>query len=98
MLISYGLMNIVVFSKIIEPIRIWIIERSNFFGGLISCSMCFSFWSGILLSLIYSPSNALFFNFNTTLPFILLSSFLDGLLSSGGVYFINTLVEKLERN
>lgn len=91
-------MNIVVFSKIIEPIRIWIIERSNFLGGLITCSMCFSFWGGILSTLIYSPSNEFFFNNNTTLPIILLSAFINGLLSSGGVYFINSIVEKMERN
>lgn len=97
-LASFGLSNIIVYGKIFQTQRDYITSRSNFFGSLINCIMCFSFWSGILLSLIYSPSNALLFNFNTSLPLILLSSFIDGLYSSGSVYLINTIIEKLERN
>lgn len=97
LLISFGLSNIIVYGKIFEKQRQYIIEHSNFFGSLISCIMCFSFWSGILLSLVYSPSNALFFSNDTSLYLLPIKLFLDGLLSSGGVYFINTIVEKLER-
>ena len=93
----FGLSNITVYSTLFEPIRIKITEKSNFFGKLINCIMCFSFWSGVFLSLVYSPSNALFFENSTSLLLIPLKLFLDGLLSSGGVYFINTIVEKLER-
>ena len=96
-LASFGLSNIIVYGKIFEKQRNWITENSTFFGSLLNCIMCFSFWSGFLLSLIYSPSNALLFNFNTSLPLILLSSFIDGLYSSGSVYLINTIIEKLER-
>ena len=96
-LASFGLSNIIVYGKIFQTQRDYITSHSNFFGSLINCIMCFSFWSGIILSLIYSPSNALLFNFNTSLPLILLSSFIDGLYSSGSVYLINTIIEKLER-
>ena len=97
-LASFGLSNIIVYGKIFEKQRDYITQHSNFLGSLINCIMCFSFWSGIILSLIYSPSNALLFNFNTSLPLILLSSFIDGLYSSGSVYLINTIIEKLERD
>ena len=96
-LCSFGLSNIIVYGKIFEKQRNWITEHSTFFGSLLNCIMCFSFWSGILLSFIYSPSNAILFGFNTSLPLIVLSTILDGLYSSGSVYLINTIVEKLER-
>ena len=97
-LASFGLSNIIVYGKIFQTQRDYITSHSNFFGSLINCIMCFSFWSGIILSLIYSPSNALLFNFNTSLPLIVLSSVIDGLYSSGSVYLINTIIEKLERD
>ena len=96
-LISFGMSNIVVYSTLFIKLREYVTERSNFFGQLINCIMCFSFWSGVILSLVYSPSNALFFANSTSILLVPLKLFLDGLLSSGSVYFINSIVEKLEK-
>lgn len=97
-LTSYGLTNIIVYSTLFRPIREFFMKRINFIYELMSCVMCTGFWSGVLLSsLLFSPSNELFLLNDTNVLLILLKLIIDGLLSSGIVYIINTIVEKLER-
>lgn len=98
-IICYGLMNIIVFSELFEPLRNYIDRLGckwkffNFIHELITCPMCISVWIGFLFGVaLYSPSH-IFLNVNTYY-----SWFLDGLLASGGVWIINSIVEFLEEN
>lgn len=101
-LLSYGLMNIMVFGSIFEGLRNFFKEwgesylpfnsLSKFISGILSCPMCFSTWGGFFLSLvIFSPTFTLF---GTPLW---ISWFFDGILSSGAVWIINSIVEWYER-
>ena len=44
-LISYGLTQIIVYGKILDPIR----PKEGKLGQLLSCPMCTGFWVGIFL-------------------------------------------------
>ena len=44
-LVSYGLTQILVYGKILDPIR----PKSGKLGQLLSCSMCTGFWVGLFL-------------------------------------------------
>lgn len=101
-LLSYGLMNIMVFGSIFEGLRdsfkSWgdsylpFNFLGKFISGILSCSMCFSVWGGFFLSLvIFSPTFTLF-----AAP-LWISWFFDGILSSGAVWIINSIVEWYER-
>lgn len=101
-ILSYGLMNIMVFGSIFEGFRNFFKNWGNngikpfnsmgsFISGLLSCPMCFSTWGGFVLSyLIYSPSFEIF-GINHYY-----SWFIDGILSSGAVWIINSIVEWFE--
>lgn len=103
-ILSYGLMNIVVFSSIFSGFRNglkkWgenpfmpLQSVGNFLAELTSCPMCFSTWGGFFLSIfVYSPINTLF----GIKPE--LSWFFDGILSSGAVWAINSIIEWFEEN
>ena len=102
-LISYGLMNIMVYGSIFQGLRNFFKSWGNsnmylsFFGkfidGILSCPMCFSFHGGWFLSLVvFSPTHMIF-----GLP-IWGSWFFDGILSSGAVWAINAVVEYYEEN
>jgi len=56
----FGLVGIVIIitnAYIFESIRLWIIEKSDFFGIFISCSMCIGFWIGLGYSFINKDFN-----------------------------------------
>jgi hypothetical protein len=103
-ILSYGLMNIMVYGSIFAGLRNSLKEwgetknaplrpLGEFLSGLISCPMCFSTWGGFFLGFcIYSPVSELF---NLTDA---LSWFFDGILSSGAVWIINSVVEWFEEN
>jgi hypothetical protein len=103
-MISYGLMNIMVYGSIFPGLRNKINELGNnqytpfkglfkFISGILSCPMCFSTWGGFFLGIfIVSPTNYLF---GTS---VTISWFFDGLLSSGAVWAINAIVEWFEQN
>jgi len=61
-----------------------------FLSGLISCMMCTSTWVGFVMSFVWSPFN------NVLEVHQAVSVFFDGMLASGGVWFINTIVEWFE--
>jgi hypothetical protein len=102
-ILSYGLMNIMVYGSIFQKLRNFFQKWGenkyapfNFLGefisGILSCPMCFSTWGGFVLSLlIYSPTNDMF---GTSLWY---SWFFDGILSSGAVWAINAIVEWYEQ-
>ena len=103
-ILSYGLMNIMVFGSIFQGLRnfflTWGNNKSlpfngiaNFISGIITCPMCFSFHGGWFLSLtVFSPTFVLF---GTPLW---ISWFFDGILSSGAVWAINAIIEWFEEN
>ena len=103
-ILSYGLMNIMVYGSIFQKLRNFFQKwgenklvpfsgLGEFISGILSCPMCFSTWGGFVLSLlIYSPTNVMF---NTPLW---CSWFFDGILSSGAVWAINAIVEWYEQN
>jgi hypothetical protein len=103
-IMSYGLMNIMVYGSIFQGLRDFLKRwgdnkqlpfnfLGNFLSGLINCPLCFSTWSGFVLSLlIFSPTNHIF---NTPLGY---SWFFDGITSAGAVWAINSIIEWFEEN
>jgi hypothetical protein len=103
-ILSYGLMNIMVYGSIFQGLRDFFRKWGDnkhlplsflgeFISGILSCPMCFSFHGGWVLSLlIYSPTNVIF---NTPEWG---SWFFDGILSSGAVWGINAIIEWFEEN
>ena len=105
-LITYGICNIMIYSSIFKTWRnFWDQVNPNFFGTLFTCMICLPTWVGFFGSwLVWSPSehynivteglNMFFF----TIPKGLISSFLDGCLTSGAVWLVHTLQETMERH
>ena len=104
-LISYGICNILIYGSIFQKFRTIIgvdSEQPKFFGKLFSCFMCLSFWVGLFLSnIMYSPissvdlvSDLYLLTFKIDKMFI--TMFLDACLSSGSVWLVHTLQERLE--
>lgn len=103
-ILSYGLMNIIVFGSIFQDTRNFFQKWGNspyapfqyigeFISGILSCPMCFSFHGGWFLSLvIMSPTSIIF---GTPLW---ISWFFDAILSSGAVWVINSIIEWFEQN
>ena len=103
-IMSYGLMNIMVYGSIFQGlrdgIRKWgeedhlpLHQVGNFISGILTCPMCFSTWGGFFLGwFVYSPVQELL----GVSP--LVSWFFDGILSSGAVWAINAVVEWFEEN
>lgn len=105
--IAYGLSNILIYGSIFENFRNKMDKISpKFFGKLFSCFICLPTWVGFLGSfLIWSPTihygivseGINFFNL-FTIPKELISTFLDGCLTSGIVWLIHTFQESMERH
>jgi len=94
LLIAYGMSNIMVFSSIFQKWRdFWVRVSPNFFGELFTCMICLPFWVGVLLSLFVFSVSSTYLDINSTI----LSAFVDACLTSGGVWLIHTLQEKLEK-
>ena len=97
-------MNIMVYGSIFQGLRNFFQnwgnnkqlpfnELGHFISGILTCPMCFSFHGGWFLSLmVFSPTFELF---NTP---EYMSWFFDAILSSGGVWAINAIVEWFEEN
>lgn len=100
-LVSYGMSQIIVFGSIFEGFRnslkMWgddSLKPFNFLGkflsALTSCMMCTSTWVGFFLSFFWSPW-VVIMGINP-----ILAVFFDGMLSSGGVWAINAIIEWFE--
>ena len=81
-LIAYGITNIVTSAKITAPIRKLAKESSSWFHSLITCPMCFSFWTGLYLSIYWVTIS---------------TWWLDPFLASGAVWILYCLLSKLEK-
>ena len=77
-LASYGLTQILVYSKILEPIR----PKAYLFN----CPMCMGFWSGVFLVLL-NPFTELF-----TYDYNFINALLLGGLSAGTSYFLSMVL------
>ena len=101
-LMAYGLSQILVYGSIFESLRQglhkWGADEKapfqsfgEFLSGLIKCMMCTSTWVGFFLGLtLFSPTSFLY----DTPTWI--SWFFDGLLASGGVWAVNSIIEWFE--
>jgi len=104
LLIAYGQTNIMVYGSIFnntrDTIHKWASKNyapfqglGKFISALISCMMCMSTWVGFFLSLaFYSPSHELVGSDG------IMSIFFDGMLASGFVWAINSIIEWFEEN
>ena len=91
-LAAYGMSQIIVFGSIFQKLRDWLIRNSEFFGDLVQCMMCTSTWVGFFFSLVFfSPTDTM-----TTIPYV--NIFFDGMLASGSVWGINSIIEWFEKN
>lgn len=101
---AYGLTNILVYGSILQSTRdnIRLIGETgfpvlspicNFVSDMLSCMMCCSTWVGFFFSfLLFSPINYYF----GVSPYF--AWFLDGMLASGAVWAINSVIEYFEEN
>lgn len=91
--ICYGLTSIVVQSKIFKPFREIVKTKSKFFGSLLHCMMCFSFWVGLFVVPVlgFSPTSILFGEVNLNLYSRIIFTIFDAAFISGVVYYINII-------
>ena len=99
---AYGMTQIIVYGSIFKGFRDnigkvaegewpWISPLFKFIHGIITCMMCGSTWVGFFMgAFVYS-----FFGTQLGLP-VIPAVFFDGMLASGGVWAINTIVEHFE--
>jgi hypothetical protein len=98
LLVSYGVTNIAVFGSIFEGWRnFWKRVSPSFFGKLFSCPLCLSTWVGFILSYTLLSLGFQTPMFNYGVDVLPLAVFLDGCLTSGGVWIIHNFEEMLER-
>jgi hypothetical protein len=96
--LAYGITNIVVFSSIFNGWRkFWEKHSPRFFGKLFGCPMCFGFWVGFLLSLLFEMYDVMtpitIYGIKTNE----LRFFLDACFTSGIVWLIHTIQEWFEK-
>jgi len=86
---SWGLTHLIVSGKIWENSRNWLIIRSSFFAGLLTCYQCSGFWSGLFMSILWtsSPSHMIMMGF--------ISSGVSPLINSVYVW-INTSIKRMQ--
>lgn len=101
-LAAYGMSQILVYGSIFESwrnsIHKWGDDKTaplhhvgNFISRLISCVMCTSTWVGFFMSMVlFSPTKDMF----SSSPVI--STFFDGMLASGAVWAVNSIIEWFE--
>jgi len=91
--ICYGITSIVVQSKLFKPFREVMKVRSNFFGSLLHCMMCFGFWVGLFVVPVlgFSPTAILFGKINLDLSQRIIFTIFDAAFISGVVYYINII-------
>ena len=90
---AYGMTQILVYGSIFDTPREWITKKSKFFGDLLGCMMCTSTWVGFFFAVVlWSPTESF------DLPIKYSNIFFDGMLASGGVWAINSIIEWFEQN
>jgi hypothetical protein len=92
-LAAYGMSTIIVYGSIFEKLRGFVIKQSTFFGTLITCMMCTSFWVGAFMSLSLKGLS----NHYLTAPWFVYL-FFDACFTSGAVWALNGIIEFFEEN
>jgi len=104
MVMAYGMTNIIVYGSIFNGPRNFINKMSNtpgvflrgffiFVSDMIKCMMCASTWIGFFFGIfLYSPVHEML---GVTK---IISWFFDGMLASGSVWAINSIIEWFEEN
>jgi len=91
----WGLTHILVASKILEGFRNWLLINSPFFGDMLNCYQCTSFWISMLLYFFFDNLRLETINFMIggyrISPDFLLYSF----IGSGLVSFIAVILSLL---
>lgn len=101
-LICYGACNNIIYGSIFQGFR----DMLKIFGTggysihkLFNCFMCLGTWMGFIITLIFNYFGYInltpFGSFNITELYLVV--FLNGLVSTTGVWLIHTLQEALER-
>ena len=101
---AYGFTNIMVYGSIFANMRTKIHNLGqsnvpvlspifNFISGILSCMMCCSTWVGFFLGAFITSPTYWLFGTNQAI-----SWFFDGLLASGAVWAINSIIEWFEQN
>lgn len=96
-LVCYGACNNIIFGSIFEGFRIYLSKFGT--GGyslykLFTCFMCLGTWMGFAISTILILVNV---NPPIKTDYFVLTVFLNGLLATGGVWFVHTVQESFER-
>ncbi len=91
----WGFTHILVSSKILEGFRNWLLINSPFFGDMLNCYQCTSFWVSFLLYFLFdtiklSTIDFIFYGFRISPDFILYS-----FIGSGLVSFISVILSLL---
>jgi len=91
----WGLTHVLVASKIMEPFRNWLLINSPFFGDMLNCYQCTSFWTSMILYFSFDELDfgGLYFyikDFRISLDFIIAS-----FIGSGIISFISVLMSIL---
>lgn len=104
MVMAYGMTNIIVYGSIFNGPRNFINKMADnpntpfggffiFVSNMIKCMMCASTWIGFFYGIfLYSPVHEIL----GVTPFA--SWFFDGMLASGSVWAINSIIEWYEMN
>jgi hypothetical protein len=99
---AYGMSNILVYGSIFESTRNFITEMGSipylgfifkFVSDLLGCMMCTSTWVGFFFGLFVMSPFMILVGVNPSY-----SWFFDGMLASGAVWGINSIVEWFEEN
>jgi hypothetical protein len=103
-LAAYGMTQIIVHGSIFQSTREGIRRTAelnipvisplfDFIRGIVTCMMCCSTWVGFFMSLtVYSPFGVIY----AAHP--VFGIFFDGMLASGSVWAVNSIVEWFEEN
>ena len=91
----WGLTHILVASKILEGFRNWLLINSPFFGDMLNCYQCTSFWTSMILYFFFESLKLDTINFmiqgHRISPDFLLYAF----IGSGLVSFIAVILSML---
>ena len=90
-LVVWGTTNILSGSKLLKPLRDWLLHSMRWLGELVDCYMCTGFWVGLSWSFLgLGTCNELRFY-----PVDLIGLVADGCLASGTTWIIFVVLEKL---